>query len=72
MRKTLYSAVTDHAYLIGGKTPFDFKFVPQLDTFFGKETDLSETQGNKKFDSKRHVERVFFRCFYSHLCLLYS
>ena len=63
MRKTLYSAVTDHSYLMGGKTPFDFKFIPQLNTQFGKETDLSETQGNQSLDSKRTLERVFFAIF---------
>lgn len=63
MRKTLYSAVTDHSYLMGGKTPFDFKFVPQLATKFGKETDLSETQGNQSLNSKRVLEHVLFIVF---------
>ncbi|KAG4431768.1 hypothetical protein IFR05_012744 [Cadophora sp. M221] len=51
-RKTLYNAVTDHAHLSGGKGPFDFKFVPQLNTKFGKEVDLVEVGVPD-----------FFRCF---------
>lgn len=62
MRYNLYKAVTDHSYLMGGKTPFDFKFIPSVDRKFGKEVDLAETPPAKT-KLARPLENVFFAVF---------
>ncbi|KAG9232759.1 hypothetical protein BJ875DRAFT_465899 [Amylocarpus encephaloides] len=56
-RKLLYAAVTDHRHLVGGAGLFDFKFVPQLDRKFGKDSGEIDAQGHSRW--WRPVEAVF-------------
>lgn len=63
MRRNLYAAVTDHAYLMGDKSFFDFKYIPQLDVRFDNEIESSRYQNTRNINSMRVLERIFFAAF---------